>query len=158
MEWDRVQFRSKGKFYSFIREWRLVIWISREHVLLDRPWEIYFIGSLQWGRRGFLLSLLQQGWASSILHCWAQQSLSTWTAAAILNQGVLGRATAGDPQNWGVRQCNSVVRLLILHGTSNPTTHPPVGKWNQTVHKRKRKTLSPGFHLIFPEDSHGLCQ
>lgn len=57
-------------------------------------------GATFWGlcsEAGGLLPSLQQCWAGSILHWLAQQSLSTGPAA-ILNRGVLGSATAGDPQ------------------------------------------------------------
>ena len=82
-------FRSKGKLYSLIHEWRgMSLWL-RAHTLPDRPWAGLF-------DRDFVTSW--RGWSSlgrfsfvaygSGSQCWVQ-CLYTWPAAAILNGNVV---------------------------------------------------------------------
>lgn len=137
----RVQFRSKGKLYSLIKEWRGESCCSRVQALLGQARllaGLLYRVLISRGRRGVLTGLVQVccPWCSRP-KCQAQH-LCPWPAATIMNCSEVHSTSAHSPSLWPVRHSSSALGTVIqTYQAQGLCTQAPIGKWNQIKHRRR---------------------
>ena len=161
IEQDQVQFRSKGKFYSFFREQRGVSSHSRAHALPNRLqlWVGLLYGDLV-GGGGVLMGQAQL----CCSHARSQRGCSVsarsppppfWICTRPWSWGVRSRHFAGGTAVW---------RASRVQGLCVPCGILPASETRGSTKKKRGKKkkrlefiLLPRFYSYFPGIGNGLC-
>ena len=153
MQRDGVRFRSKGKLYALIREWRGTSFYFTAHIFPERPWAglLYRVPVCGEGRgsRGAQFSRGLSRCAAQVAQMPVRGQRLRTRPAAILNWAV------------GVGRSHFSLGTLVWSAWCKASARGPL-RASETGRSTKEKMLDfillPRFYIYFPGIVNGLCR